>query len=118
MAARLPRVGVVIAELASPAIADATLTPAQLRLVELLTYGQVARDRCRFLIDVDLLRLAARRAGIDCQTRAEERARDDGFATAERAFSGRRERVECAYALQRYGPDGTKFPGLLERRPE
>ena len=118
MAARLIRIALAFGlALLSPAAADPTLTPAQVRFITLATYIQVARDHCGLLIDVDVIRLAATRVAITFTSPAELKARDDGFAAAERAFAGLRRSVECAYALQRYGPEGSEFKGLTERKP-
>ena len=97
--------------------AAASLTPAQSKLIDLLTYIQVSRDNCGYLIDVDVLRLTAAREGISFGTPDEQRALADGFANADQAFSGIRRTVECAYALERFGPNGSEMPGLVNRRP-
>lgn len=94
------------------------LRPAQRTLIRLLTFIQVARDRCGFVIDVDVLRQAAGDAGIDFRTAEQQAVRNLGFAEAEHMFRAGRERLECAYAPERFGPDGSELKGLIERRPD
>jgi hypothetical protein len=77
----------------------------------------VSRDKCGYLIDVDVLRRTATDATVTFQTPEQLKARDEGFADAERRFVGIRQSVECAYALVRFGPGGSEMPDLIARRP-
>jgi hypothetical protein len=93
------------------------LTLSQASLIALLTYIQVSRDKCGYLIDVDVLGRTAVDAGVTFESPEQQRARDEGFADAERRFVGIRQSVECAYALERFGPSGSEMPDLIGRRP-
>lgn len=109
-------VTLALAALICSAAAD-SLTASQVRLLDLMTYFQIARDNCGYIIDVDLLKLTAARERISLELPKEQRALSEGFAKAEQSFSGMRRTVECAYALERFGPNGSDMPGLLKRRP-
>lgn len=114
---RFALVGAAVAFIVQPTLA-AELTPMQGRLIALLAYIQVSRDHCGFLIDVALLRRTAADAGITFEPPGQVSARDESFTDAERKFVGLRRSVECAYALERFGPEGAEIPGLIARRPQ
>lgn len=74
--------------------------------------------RCGFTIDNNVLRATAGSLGLDFRSDLQIDARDAAFEKAGRKFSGLRGSPECAYALDRYGPDGTVFPWLILQAPE
>jgi hypothetical protein len=106
------------AALASGRAAPAELTPEQTRLVELLSYIHVVQASCGYRISLDVLRLAARQEGLTFSSPLEMKIAENALLDARMKFAGIKRSVECAYALEEYGPTGSTFKGLVARPAE
>lgn len=106
---------IVVSTAVAPTLA-AELSPVQARLIALLTYIHVSRDRCGHLVGLDSFRKVAADVSGTFVIPEQVAARDEGCTAAEQQFRCIHGPVECPYALARLGPNGSEMPGMIGRK--
>ena len=75
--------------------------------------AKLVKTRFFIAINAALIGLTAQREGLQVGTPQEARTREEAILAAQRLFVGARGPVECGYAFERFGPNGSEVEGLL-----
>lgn len=97
---------------------DIPLTRQQTDLIGLITYLQVARRACGYVVEPSTMSMLARDGRITLETDIEQKVAAEKLQEHYQTFGGVKQVLECAHALEQFGPEGKRVKGLLKMPEE